>query len=136
MTNRLVETTIADVLKKNRVRYAIIDADTMCTIYELYIASVQVFIQVELAKDDDPVDVPYIQLFTEVNDFGRSAYEETIEAESVEQIEEAIEGLLQGARRVTSAIAKIEAKIDEILKICEEAGLDADEYVFTDSHRY
>ncbi len=122
---------IEDYLKSQKIRYSISHSDQKGLLYELYISSRECFIQVEYDLDKENDDYTILQLFDNVDDFGNSIYHSdwNNENQHADSVEGEIENLIEAVKRINQGIGKISAKIDQIKDICEEYGLDFEEFI-------
>lgn len=122
---------IEDYLKSQKIRYSISNSDPKGLLYELYISSRECFIQVEYDLDKENDDYTLLQLFDNVDDFGNSIYHSDWDNENqyADSVEGEIENLIEAVKQINQGISKINTKIDQIKDICEEYGLDFEEFI-------
>lgn len=123
--------TIEDYLKSKKIRYSISDSDSKGLLYELYIASIECYIQVEYDLDKEDDEYIVLQLFDKVDYYGNSIYHASWdnEDENADSIEGEIDNLLEAVKRINQGISKISAKLDQIKEICEEYNLEFEEFI-------
>lgn len=129
VTKHNIEQIISDYLKSQNVRFDISDKNNFGFMCQLYISSVESFIQVEYNLDDEEDDVIYVQLFTEIDSNGVSLYHSNWDNESNESIEGEIDELMSSVKRINQGLSKIQAKLDQIRDICDEYNLEFDEFI-------
>jgi|688.fasta_scaffold904393_1 hypothetical protein len=123
--------TIEDCLKSKKIRFSISDSDSKGLVYELYISSIECYIQVEYDLDVEDDDYIVLQLFDKVDYNGNSVYHSDWdnEDENADSVEGEIENLIEAVKRINQGVGKINAKIEQIKDICEEYNLEFEEFI-------
>jgi len=131
ITKHNIKQTIEDFLKSKRIRYSISDEDSLGLTYELFIGYLECFLQVEYDLDAEYSDKNVVvQLFTNVDSNGNSLYSETWENDgNYGSIESEIETLIDETKRMNSVVNKISKKIEQIIELCEDNGLDSHNFL-------
>jgi hypothetical protein len=131
ITKNNIREVIDAYLKENRIKWTTDHEDSMGMVYEIYVGSLECYLQLEYNLDDENDDVVFVQLFTKVDDWGESLYHQTWESDSKggDTIETEIEVLIQETKRLNSVVNKIKAKIEQIQEICDENELGIDEFI-------
>ncbi len=129
-TKNNIRQIIEDFLKSEKIRYSIDNENNFGLIYELYVGSLECFIQIEydLQKEGDEYIV--VQLFTDIDDNGFSLYDQTWENDgNCGDIVGAIGELIDETKRINSIVNKIRKRIEQIEEICEEEGMDLNNFL-------
>jgi len=131
ITKNNIREVIDTYLKENRIKYTTDHEDSMGMVYEIYVGSLECYLQLEYNMEDENDDVVFVQLFTKVDDWGESLYHQTWESDSEDgdTIEREIEVLIQETKRLNSVVNKIRNKIEQIQEICDENELDIEEFI-------
>lgn len=121
---------IESYLKEQKIRYTIIEQDSLGCLYELHISSIEPLIQVEynLLDDEESNDV-VVQFFIDINDatFYQSGWD-NLDEES-DSIESELEALIDKGKRMSQGISKISTKIEQIEDICNEYQLNFEDFI-------
>jgi hypothetical protein len=145
ITKNNIRDIIETFLKENHYRYSTDFEDSKGLLYQIYLGSLDCFIQVEYDLDKPEDNAVHIQFFTKADSSGNCLYEQNwdnYEAQFVdgkfemkfsdipeESIEGHIETLIEETKKYNSVIGKISKKIDQIKEICEEHELDPEEFI-------
>lgn len=120
---------IESYLKSNKIRYSL-DGETNNPTYNLHVASLECFIQIEYDLNNEVDDSVYIQLYTENDSSGNSIYHRGWNSDKKdEDIIDAIDDLVTSTKQINSAISKIGNKISQIEEICNENNLDMNDFI-------
>jgi hypothetical protein len=118
-------------LKNNHIRYVQSNSDSKGCLYELFLGSMNGFIQVELDFDDLTDDYVYLQLFSPLDSQSNALYENdwASDGEHQDSLEGVIDTLIEEVKKLNSVIAKISIKIDQIKEICLEYDMDYEQFI-------
>ena len=131
VTKQNINEKIENYLKEEKIRYNIISQDSKSCLYELFLGSESGYIQVEYDMDNDTDDYIVAQLYsrTDDNEVSIYHYDWDNESENHGSIEINIEVLVEEVKKINKAISKIKSKIEDIRNICEEYGLEFEEFI-------
>lgn len=124
---------IDEYLKTNKIRYTIIEQDVRMVLYQIFIGSMDGFIQIEYDLDSSSENI-LITYYSNVNDDnGLSLYESVVDNYDSPltqiNVEGEIEQLIDQVKILNKAVAKIGQKIEQIREICEEYNLEIEEFI-------
>ena len=121
---------IENYLKSKKIKYSIDNEDNFGLVYEIYVGSLECYLQVEYDLEKIEDESVVVQLFTEVDDSGNSLYNVTWENdEHYDSLESEIDTLIDETKLLNKAVIKIGRKVEEIIEICEEHNLDLREFI-------
>jgi hypothetical protein len=131
VTKHNIRDVIESYLKNNRLKYTIDNEDSKGLFYEIFVGSLECYLQIEYDLDDDNDVYVVIQLFTKVDDYGMSLYRQDWDnkTDGADSLEGEIETLIQETKRLNGVINKIRNKIEQIKEICEENDMEFDEFI-------
>jgi hypothetical protein len=130
ITKHNVREIIENYLKSKKIKYSIDDEDNFGLVYEIYVGSLECYLQVEYDLEKIEDDYVVVQLFTEIDDLGNSLYSVTWENdEHHDSIESEIDTLIDETKQLNRAVIKIGKKIEDIIEICEEHGLSSEDFI-------
>lgn len=123
---------IEQILKSQNIRFSIENQDYRGTNYELFVSSMEAYIQIEYDLNKEEDNDVQITFYTKVNSDGLSLYEsdwDNYDNSIKDGIETEIEELINAVKRINFGISKIESKIEQIRNICEEYNLELDKFI-------
>jgi hypothetical protein len=131
VTKHNVRDLIESYLKDNRIKYSTDLEDSKGLTYELYVGSLECYLQVEYDLDDENDEFIIVQLFTEIDKDGNSLYHQDWdnEGEEIDGLNGEIETLIQETKRVNSLVNKIHNKIEQIQEICDDNDFNIEEFI-------
>jgi hypothetical protein len=131
VTKHNIRDVIESYLKNNRLKYTIDNEDSKGLFYEIFVGSLECYLQIEYDLDDDNDVYVVIQLFTKVDDYGMSLYHQDWDnkTDGADSLEGEIETLIQETKRLNGVINKIRNKIEQIKEICEENDMEFEEFI-------
>jgi hypothetical protein len=129
ITKHNIRQVIEDYLKSEHIKYITEGENSKGLMYEIYVGSLECYLQVEYNLDDNDNDI-VVQLFTKVDSYGNSLYHvDWISWKEEDSIENEIEALIQKTKKINSFVNKIRNKIEQIQEICEENEFDIEEFI-------
>ena len=126
ITKNNIQSVIEKILKEYKVSWQIDISGEDNVLYELNISSnIDSFIQIELVDDVN------ISLYASSKNSKRIfLYEEDFESNDVSiNLEDQIENLIENVKNINKVFSKIYKKIEDIKNICEENGLDYEDFI-------
>jgi lysyl-tRNA synthetase class II len=130
ITKHNIRQVIEDYLKSERIKYTTEGENSKGLMYEIYVGSLECYLQVEYNLDDDNDNDIVVQLFTKVDSYGDSLYHvDWLNWKEGDSIETEIESLIQQTKKINSLVNKVRNKIEQIKEICEENELDIEEFI-------
>jgi hypothetical protein len=125
-----IRQVIEDFLKSNHIKYSTDNEGSKGLIYEIYVGSLECYLQVEYDLEDKGNHYIVVQLFTKVDDYGNSLYHSEWENDNNgDSIEGEIETLIQETKKINSLVNKVRNKIEQIKEICEENEFNIEEFI-------
>jgi hypothetical protein len=130
ITKHNIRQVIEDYLKSEHIKYITEGENSKGLMYEIYVGSLECYLQVEYNLDEDNDNDIVVQLFTKVDSYGDSLYHvDWISWKEEGSIEDEIEALIQKTKKINSFVNKIRNKIEQIQEICEENEFDIEEFI-------
>lgn len=129
VTKNNIKNVIDSYLKTLKVRFNSTDEYFGCR-YEIFVSSISSYIQVEYDLENDDDNEIIIQFFTEMYDSVNSLYHQIWDStNNNSSVEDEIFELIEVTKRLNKAISKISKNIDNIKEICEDYGIEFDNFI-------
>ncbi|HMT02309.1 MAG TPA: hypothetical protein PKD00_03215 [Burkholderiales bacterium] len=133
ITKHNFKQAVEDCLKLNNIRYSsdeyLDDNIGNQIIYNLYISSLESHIQCKYNNEEKYDDV-YFTFYIRTNEHYDAIYETNGNTEyPFFELESEIEALIKSTKNISSALSKIEKKIEQIEDICKEYSLDIGDFI-------
>ena len=120
---------ISDFLKTKKLKFNLDNEADSVHEFVFYVGGSEAFIQVEYS-DVEEYPEPEILFFSNQKSDGNSLYNSTITYSGDDsEIEADLEQLIDFVKNFNQIVTKIENKITQINELCEELGLDPEEFI-------